>query len=143
MRGNFTMQRQESSGQFRANTRSFTSHAQDLRHSDTLAEKLAWKLLRDRQLLHYKFRRQVPLGNAIANFCCLSLKLIIELDGAGHEYKSHANRDRDRDRELENRGSRVLRFPNRIVLKAPREFVRKIRECIAQLQEARLKKFRR
>jgi hypothetical protein len=52
------------------------------------AEKLAWQLLRNRQLLHYKFRRQVLLGNAIVDFCCLSMKLVIELDGAGHAYQS-------------------------------------------------------
>jgi len=69
-----------------------TSRAKDLRHSDTLAEKLAWGLLRNRQLLRYKFRRQLPLGNVIVDFCCLSLKLVIELDGAGHDYESQANR---------------------------------------------------
>ena len=99
-----------------------TSHARELRHSDTLAEKLAWRLLRNRQLLHYKFRRQLPLNNAIVDFCCLSLKLVVELDGAGHAHESQATRDRQRDRELEKGGYRVLRFPNGIVLKAPTKF---------------------
>ena len=143
MRGNSTVQRRWSSGQYEANVLLLTSRARELRHLDTLAEKLAWQLLRNRQLLHYKFRRQVPLGNAIVDFCCLSLRLVIELDGAGHEYKSQANRDRERDRELEKQGYRVLRFPTGIVLKAPTEFVRKIRECISQLEEARLEKFRK
>ena len=137
------MQRQETLGQNKAKVPSLTSRARELRHSDTLAEKLAWKLLRDRQLLHFKFRRQVLLGNAIADFCCLSLKLVIELDGAGHAYELQASKDRERDRELVKMGYRVLRFSNGIVLKAPTEFVRKIRECIAQLEEARLEKFRR
>ena len=65
-----------------------TCRAKELRDSDTLAEKLAWGLLRNRQLHRYKFRRQVPLGNVIVDFCCLSLKLVIELDGAGHDYES-------------------------------------------------------
>jgi very-short-patch-repair endonuclease len=122
---------------------SLTSRARELRHSDTLAEKLAWKLLRDRQLLRYKFRRQLPLGNAIVDFCCLSLKLVIELDGAGHDYESRATRDRYRDRELERRGFRVLRFPNGMVLKAPAEFERRVQECMAELEQVRLEKFRR
>jgi very-short-patch-repair endonuclease len=94
-------------------------------------------------LLRYKFRRQLPLDNAIVDFCCLSLKLVVELDGAGHAYDSQAKRDRQRDRELEKRGYRVLRFPNGIALKAPTEFVKKIRECIAQLEQARLEELGR
>ena len=116
----------KNSGQTRADTSPSTSRARELRHSDTLAEKLAWKLLRNRQLLNYKFRRQVRLDNAIVDFCCLSLKLVVELDGAGHAYKSQAARDQQRDRVLEKGGYRVLRFPNGIVLRAPVEFVRKI-----------------
>ena len=81
------MTRQESSGQHETNMPSLTSRARELRHSDTLAEKLAWKLLRNRRLLRYKFRRQVQLGNAIVDFGCHSLKLVVELDGAGHAYK--------------------------------------------------------
>ena len=136
------MTQQKSSGQDKTIS-SLTSHARELRHSDMLAEKLAWRLLRNRQWLHYKFRRQLPLNNAIVDFCCLSLKLIVELDGAGHAHESQVTRDRQRDRELEKGGYRVLRFPNGMVLKAPTEFVRKIRECIAQLEEARLNELRR
>jgi very-short-patch-repair endonuclease len=137
------MPRPETSDQNKANIRSLISRTRELRHSDTLAEKLAWKLLRNRHVLHYKFRRQVLLGNAIVDFCCLSLKLVVELDGAGHAHESQATRDRQRDRELEKRGYRVLRFPNGIVLKAPTEFVKKIQECIAQLEQVRLNELRR
>ena len=141
--GDYAMQRHAPSRKDKDNFLPLTSRARELRHSDTLAEKLAWKILRNRQLLHYKFRRQLPLDNAIVDFCCLSLKLVIELDGAGHAYASHAKKDRERDQELENRGYRVLRFPNGIVLKAPTEFVKKIRDCIAQLEAARIKELRR
>jgi very-short-patch-repair endonuclease len=137
------MPREKLPGQNRTNIPTLITRARDLRQSDTLAEKLAWKLLRNCQLLHYKFRRQVPLGNAIVDFCCLSLKLVIELDGAGHAYNSQARIDRQRDRELEKNGYRVLRFPNGIVLKAPTEFVSKVRERIAQLEQARLSEYRR
>jgi len=115
-----------------------TSRAQELRHDDTLAEKLAWSLLRNRRLLRYKFRRQVPLGSVIADFYCPSLKLVIELDGSGHAFKSQASSDQRRDQEFERCGYRVLRFPNGIVLKAPAEFLKKVSECIAALEQARL-----
>jgi very-short-patch-repair endonuclease len=136
------MPRPETSDQNKASIRSLISRAQALRHSDTMAEKLAWKLLRNRHVLHYKFRRQVPLGNAIVDFCCLSLKLVVELVGAGHAQQSQATRDRERDRELEKRGYRVLRFPNGIVLRAPTEFVKKIQEYMAQLKQVRLNELR-
>ena len=129
------MSRQETPGEDKSNIPSLTSRARELRHSDTLAERLAWNLLRNRQLVHYKFRRQVRLGNAIVDFCCMSLKLVVELDGAGHATQLQATRDRQRDRELEKRGYRLLRFPNGIVLKAPTEVVKRICECIAQLEQ--------
>ena len=135
------MPRQKSSSQQTSNTPLLTSRARKLRHSDTLAEKLAWKLLRGRQVLHYKFRRQVPLGNAIVDFCCPSLKLVVELDGAGHGYASQSKKDQERDEGLASRGYRVLRFPNGIVLKAPTEFMNRIRECIEDLEQTRLKRF--
>ena len=48
-----------------------------------------------------------------------------------------------RQQELEKRGYRVLRFPNGIVLKAPADFVKKVGECIAELEQRRLKELRR
>jgi hypothetical protein len=87
--------------------------------------------------LAISFAVKSPLHNAIADFCCLSLKLIVDIDGAGHAYETQAKRDGQRDRELKKRGYRVLRFPNGMVLKAPTEFVKKIRECIAQLEQTR------
>ena len=116
-----------------------TFRARELRNQDTLAEKLAWGLLRNRQLLRYKFRRQVPLANVIVDFCCLSLRLVIELDGAGHDCESQAKSDWQRDQLLLKQGYRVLRFPNGIVLKAPTEFVKKVGECIAEVEQRRLK----
>ena len=77
-------------------------------------------------------------ADVIVDFCCLSLKLVVELDGAGHDYEAQAKRDRKRDQELEEQGYRVLRFPNGIVLKAPTEFVKKVGECIAELEQSRL-----
>ena len=44
----------------------------------------------------------------IADFGCLSLGLLIELDGATHD----AQRDAVRDADLTARGYRVLRFTN-------------------------------
>ena len=131
------------SGEAHASAPLLTSRARELRRTETLAERLAWNLLRNRQFLRYKFRRQVPLGGAIVDFYCPPMKLIVELDGGGHAYKIQATRDRERDHELEKQGFRVLRFPNGIVLKAPTEFARKVEQCIREMEEARLSNVRR
>ncbi len=47
----------------------------------TDAESKLWDALRAEQL-GVKFRRQHPLGCYVADFACLSPKLIVELDGS-------------------------------------------------------------
>lgn len=58
------------------------------------------------------FRRQVPIGNFIADFACLAGKLLIEVDGSQHGDLSGATRDKKRTAWLEKEGYRVLRFWN-------------------------------
>src|SRR5262245_14516439 len=97
-------------------SKKLTENARQLRHADTLAEKLAWKLLPSRQVLRYKFRRQHPIGNTIVDFCCLPLLLVVELDGSIHAQPSNVPQDAKREQCLESLGYRVARFPNGIVL---------------------------
>jgi very-short-patch-repair endonuclease len=65
--------------------------------------------LRGGNLNGLKFRRQVPIGNAIADFVCFERRLIVELDGVQHDQNE---KDIRRDAELRRRGFRVLRFWN-------------------------------
>ncbi|MGE5599382.1 MAG: endonuclease domain-containing protein, partial [Bacteroidota bacterium] len=51
----------------------------ELRQSATDAEQLLWELIRNRQLLGAKFRRQHPVGPFILDFYCHEAKLAIEL----------------------------------------------------------------
>ena len=50
------------------------SKARDLRQRSTDAERALWRL-RNRQLVGYKFRRQVPIGEYIIDFVCLERKV--------------------------------------------------------------------
>ena len=61
-----------------------TQFARTLRHNQTDTERELWYLLRGRELAGFKFRRQVPLGEFVADFVCLSARLIVELDGGQH-----------------------------------------------------------
>jgi very-short-patch-repair endonuclease len=72
----------------------------------TKVEWFVWSRLRGRQVGGYKFRRQVPLGPYFADFFCPLARLVVEIDGAGHE----AERDDRKTAWLEREGYRVLRF---------------------------------
>ena len=87
-----------------------TSRARGLRRDSTDPESTLWNLIRNRQLLGFKFRRQVPVGKYIADFACLERKLIIELDGGHHQEQT--DYDAERTEWLESRGFSVMRFWN-------------------------------
>ena len=55
-----------------------------LRSSETAAEALLWKRLRDRQVGGLKFRRQYSVGVYIVDFYCVVCRLAVELDGKTH-----------------------------------------------------------
>jgi adenine-specific DNA-methyltransferase len=89
-------------------------HARRLRREQTDVERTLWKALRSRQLSGLKFRRQHPVGPYIVDFCCLELKLAIELDGGQHALQTDA--DARRSQSLARKGYCVLRFWNHEVL---------------------------
>ncbi len=88
-----------------------TDRARSLRHRSTDAERKLWSRLRDRRLMGFKFKRQVPRGRYIVDFLCVEAGLVIEVDGGQHaELRSMA--DKRRTEELERDGLAVLRFWN-------------------------------
>src|SRR5690606_8369932 len=86
--------------------------ARRLRRSQTGAEKKLWDHLRNRQLLGFKFRRQVAIDRLVADFVCLDAKLVVEVDGATHGTEAEFARDTERTGVLETLGYMVLRFHN-------------------------------
>ena len=84
--------------------------SRELRQKMTLPEKILWQFLRGSTFAGLRFRRQHPIGQYITDFCCLSEKLIIELDGEYHEHIRQE--DNHRDDFLRKHGFRVLRFKN-------------------------------
>ena len=83
-----------------------------LRGLSTDAERLLWRLLRMRQLLGLKFRRQHPVGHYIVDFYCADRRLAVELDGGQHFTVEGLAYDRRRTAYLAGRGIHVLRFTN-------------------------------
>ena len=79
----------------------------------TNAERLLWRALRE-ALPNFHWRKQVPLGPYIADFCSHGAKLIVEVDGGQHAVA--IGYDEARSRFLNDEGYRVIRFWNNDVL---------------------------
>jgi len=86
-----------------------------LRRNQTEAEEIIWQCLRNRKILNFKFRRQHPLHQYIADFYCHEAKLIIEIDGEIHNNPENQGYDQNRTDELMKIGITVIRFTNQEV----------------------------
>ncbi|MDP6389070.1 MAG: DUF559 domain-containing protein [Alphaproteobacteria bacterium] len=88
-----------------------TKRARRLRRDSTEAEKRLWRILRSRQFLNAKFRRQQPIGPYIVDFVSFEKRFVVEVDGG-----QHAEDDSARTLYLQSSGYRVIRFWNNEVL---------------------------
>jgi very-short-patch-repair endonuclease/restriction endonuclease S subunit len=102
--------------------------ARALRKKQTPAEDLFWELVRDRQFMGLKFRRQHQLGDYIADFYCHEHRLVIELDGGIHSAKHQ--KDHKRDAWMEAQEFTVLRFRNEQLIEDPESVLTAIAEII-------------
>ena len=89
-----------------------TELARQLRQTETWAEKLMWRWLRDRRFSGYKFRRQHPTGKYYLDFFCEEAELNIELDGSRHGFPDQRKHDEEREKLLKSLGIKTLRFWN-------------------------------
>ena len=97
-----------------ARVRRTTQRDRRLRRNQTDAERAVWRLLRDRQLLGFKFRRQFRIHPYTVDFLCPEARLVIEIDGAHHAER--VEYDAVRDAFLRSQGFRVVRFSDREAL---------------------------
>ena len=86
--------------------------AKILRKNMTEQEKILWHVLRNKQFYGLKFRRQVPIGDYVADFVCEIHNLIIEIDGGQHNEPENIEKDEQRTEFLISKGYKVLRFWN-------------------------------
>ena len=109
------------------------------RKNPTHAEKLLWTRLRGKRLGDYKFRRQHIIGKYIADFICLSKKLIIEIDGLIHQHPDNQESDAVRTYWLESKGYSVIRFTNDQVINEPEKVLLSIEQQLQTLPFAEKK----
>jgi very-short-patch-repair endonuclease len=100
-----------------------------MRREPTDAEAAMWSLLRDRRLVKFKFRRQVPFQKFILDFVCFDKRLVIEIDGSQHLSSA---RDGARDAALKAENFHVARYWNNDVLQRPTAV---LEDIFAQLGE--------
>lgn len=99
-----------------------------LRNHSTAAEANLWKLLKSKQVLGLKFRRQHSFGNYILDFYCPKIQLTIELDGEIHTNLSSNQKDRERDEFIQQNGIEILHFENRWVYEYPQDIINAIQK---------------
>jgi len=95
----------------------------------TDAERALWRLLRDRRLSGWRFRRQQPIDRYIVDFVCFEARLVIEVDGGQH---AESEADKVRDAHLHSQGFQVLRFWNTDVLAGRDSVYRTIAQALAR-----------
>ena len=90
--------------------------ARKLRKEMSLPEALLWRELRGKPL-GMKFRRQFGLLGFIADFACVEVRLLVEVDGIAHDMGDRPERDERRTALLENAGWHMIRIAAKDVLK--------------------------
>ena len=100
-----------------------------MRHEPTDAEAAMWRLLRDRRLAAFKFRRQVPFQNYILDFACFDRRFIVEIDGSQHV---DSERDATREAALIAEGFQIARYWNNDVLQRPTSVLEDILSKLAE-----------
>jgi very-short-patch-repair endonuclease len=107
------------------------NRAKQLRQAMTRAETLLWRYVKADRIDGLGFRRQVPIQNYIADFICMSAKIVVELDGESHDFEERQRADQNRDAFFVSEGFQILRFTNEQVMSNLEGVVEAIRQTAA------------
>jgi very-short-patch-repair endonuclease len=109
---------------------SYNKHLQPnaniLRREMTKAEACLWKYALRANKLGVPFKRQRPVYKYIADFVCLPLKLVIEVDGFSHQLEDIMQKDKQKENDLRALGYEIIRFSDDEVLKDINNVIRVI-----------------
>ena len=96
-----------------------TPYRKKLRKQMTPAEIRLWFYLKNKQIEGRRFRRQHQLFHFIVDFYCPEEKIVIELDGEGHNHIETAENDIARDCFLKENGFKIIRIENKHIFENP------------------------
>jgi len=109
--------------------------ARKLRKGLTKSEACLWKYaLKAKQLKGYRFRRQRPILQYIADFFCKELMLIIELDGITHDDEVSRVKDIQREYRLAQAGFKIVRFTDEEVLNNMSGVISELEKFICEIE---------
>jgi very-short-patch-repair endonuclease len=100
--------------------------SRELRKEQTPEETLLWEILRNRQFMNLKFRRQHVIEGFVVDFYCHELRLAIEVDGGVHN--NQKDYDELRQSLIEDKGIRFIRVQNEEVNRDVNILLEKIKE---------------
>lgn len=109
--------------------------ARRFRREAPVSEKKLWEALRKLEL---RVRRQAPIGRFVVDFAHHAARLVIEVDGARHDFADAALADAERDAWLQSQGYFVVRVRDTEALDYPE----RIAERIKLLIESRTGRFK-
>lgn len=112
--------------------------ARHMRKNPTMAEKLLWNRLRNKQVKGRRFRRQHPVDRFIVDFYCRDAGLVIEVDGSVHDSPESSEYDAGRQELLEQRGLTVLLFSNSQVIHETDSVLYAIANCLSNCESTRI-----
>ncbi|WP_245574880.1 endonuclease domain-containing protein [Aequorivita capsosiphonis] len=107
--------------------------AKNLRLNMTIAEKILWEYLRNKQFQGHKFRRQHPIHIYIVDFYCHELSLIIEIDGEYHQKTAQINKDIERQVLLKFQDLHLIRFTNMEVINTIEKVLEDLKQYISEM----------
>lgn len=106
-----------------------------LRRQSIPSEIRLWNVLRNRQFLGLKWRRQHSIGNSIVDFYCPQLSLAIEIDGDSHFVFDQSAHDKRRQYWLEQQGIMVVRWLSLDVMQNLDGVLQQLRALVLQRRQ--------
>lgn len=101
--------------------------ARRLRREAPASEKKLWEELRK---LDLRIRRQAPIGRFVVDFAHYAARLVIEVDGARHDFIDAVAADMERDAWLKSQGYEVIRVRDTEALDYPDQVAERIGDII-------------
>src|SRR6185312_6039885 len=105
------------------------ANAKKLRNEPTASEIIFWSLLKQ-HFPGYRFKRQHPISQYIADFYCHKLKLVIEIDGAYHLSDESKINDKIRDEFMQSLGLEIIRFTKQEICEKGENVIMRLKKMI-------------